>query len=875
MSVYKQLYRAAKAKQKLKLRVTTSTREAEAEPKMTPKPVTIEDVPETSEPAEAKPVEKTQKPVIVPSTTAIRVQAVERPRPTPPAPEWHFTPESQLHAQLSNMARNHEELEKNIAQIEAEVAQMSLRASALPRVPPISPLRADRVRDKMPSPPQTERFSAAWNSGSLPAPFMVAAPAVALATPEVVKVTITPQKPSEEKAAAAEVPAPAPRATFAVCCNSCDRNIPDSHYHCSTCDDGDFDLCQGCVDMGITCYGADHWLIKRFTKNGAIINSTTERIAPKPKAAAKPEPVPAAAPAPAPAPAPRPAIPTSFFDFHESAFRDATGNVRTCNNCVAGKSRRRYGPPRRVLVANGRRPDMTEAEFVHCTSCFDFDLCKACFIKNDHGHHPKHGFIPAVEGTVMGEKVSRLLAPGRSQRHNAVCDGCEKFIVGIRHKCLDCPDWDYCSECVVNAGFVHPNHRFVPVYEPISEIKAHVRAASRQVHYGICCDGPLCMTSRSGTSYYIVGERYKCAVCDNTDFCANCEASPSNTHNKTHPLIKFKTPVRHVSVTTTGEHEDGKRMPTMGDRVRHSFASSQSRATETTLTSRDISINSVQTVVDVKPTEAEAVKADEEHVKEEFKEEAKEEEEEKEIKQEKIESEVAPPPRAAPSVEDLVAVYERDTVADGTVLPPSHVFEQTWVLRNAGTVAWPAGCRVKFVSGDYMGHVDPNHPAGIQELVSASETTICYNSLAPGDEFAFTVLLRTPARFGKAISYWRLTTEDGVKFGHRLWCDIEVQPTKSEEAKAPEPVVEDAFQSPLVIPKLEKESPVSSVHQDAEPESASLPAEEEGDDFDDLEDDEWADDQSQDGFLTDDEYDILDASDEEYLEDQQKKLHKK
>jgi next-to-BRCA1 protein 1 len=43
MAVYKQLYRAAKAKSKLKLRVTI----LEQEPKAVPKPVSVQDVPET------------------------------------------------------------------------------------------------------------------------------------------------------------------------------------------------------------------------------------------------------------------------------------------------------------------------------------------------------------------------------------------------------------------------------------------------------------------------------------------------------------------------------------------------------------------------------------------------------------------------------------------------------------------------------------------------------------------------------------------------------------------------------------------------------------------------------------------------------------
>lgn len=62
-------------------------------------------------------------------------------------------------------------------------------------------------------------------------------------------------------------------------CSICGEQIPDidGHYHCSICDDDDFDLCQACVDKGIRCRSEDHWLIKRIVKNRQGIN-TTEKI---------------------------------------------------------------------------------------------------------------------------------------------------------------------------------------------------------------------------------------------------------------------------------------------------------------------------------------------------------------------------------------------------------------------------------------------------------------------------------------------------------------------------------------------------------------------------------------------------------------------
>ncbi|ORY57287.1 uncharacterized protein BCR38DRAFT_450101 [Pseudomassariella vexata] len=646
------------------------------------------------------------------------------------------------------------------------------------------------------------------------------------------------------------------RRPLTVCCNSCDRAVPDAHFHCSTCDDDDFDLCQDCVSQGIACYDDNHWLIKRTIKDGEITYSTTH-VAPKTSRSTLNSQKTAPVQSP-PQPQPQLNLPfrPAFENFRIVPTQSAqpTWNTvyqaRTCNCCVQ---------------------EFPEQEFLHCTECDDYDLCKLCFAKDIHGHHPKHGFTPAAKDTVLEQSISARLSPGRNVVHNAICDGCDKYVRGVRHKCLDCPDWDYCSECVQNASFIHPNHRFVAVYEPI--IDRTFRSINRSVHTGICCDGPLCTsTSKRSGPKYIVGERYKCAVCHDTDFCENCEASPANTHNKTHPLIKFRTPVRHVSVTTTGEHVDGQVLPAMGDRSPRQRTSHRSTETESVPSLRDtIAVNSVQTVVDVKPEPQQPADTTE--------------------AEPEVEKEVLKPTVEVPTP-DLIAIFKHDTVLDGTVMPPNHTFEQTWVLKNEGRAAWPAGCKVKFVGGDWMGAVDPTHPAGLHELVSASESTVCYNQLQPGQEFPFTVLMRTPDHEGTFISHWRLTTSDGVKFGHKLWCEVKVQAApKVKEAAILDSKVPDMGKSQMIIPKLDHESPAASMYvhktepeaelettettETTETDTLALSNRDNEDEYEDCaEDDAWAE-ESDDGFMTDEEYDILDASDEEYLSELQNKVSKK
>ncbi|KAL8694027.1 MAG: hypothetical protein Q9218_001265 [Villophora microphyllina] len=555
---------------------------------------------------------------------------------------------------------------------------------------------------------------------------------------------------------------PSMAGSFIISCNKCQANIPNAHWHCSTCNAGDFDLCGQCIEKGILCEGEDHWLIKRTIKDGKVLNSTTETIAPKK--------IPKMEPAKAMSEAST--APAEKENNNEKP--EDTDMYRTCNSCVQGPTAQR---------------DLT--------------------------------LIRALTSSVFPES---------------------KFdIYGTRHKCLNCPDWDFCSACMKGARTTHPGHRFVPLNEPIP-----FQTQRSPTHYNINCDGPLCKDYHG----YIVGDRYKCAVCHDTDFCAKCEALPKNPHNRTHPLIKFRTPVRNVSVTTLGEKENGEQMAAMGDH-QPKFAS---KATET---------------VPVAATADAATQPQNipEH---------------KEIKTEET--------KAALS-EELQAHFVRDAVADGSVYPPNKQFGQVWTIRNPGPHAWPAGCSIRFTGGDTMFNVDPNHPSSVSELVKATESNVINHEVAVGQEIDFTVWMRTPEREGKAISYWRLKDAEGVAFGHKLWCDIVVKKSgiddgttvtvKKEEEKSVVEVKkeEDASSSThsqMIFPKLDKESTVLEIHEAAAAAPSMVPIVavseavianenalvEEVENLD-LEDVSV---ESDDGFMTDEEFEMLEASEDDFGE---------
>jgi len=514
---------------------------------------------------------------------------------------------------------------------------------------------------------------------------------------------------------------------WSVYCNSCDNAMDNHHFHCSICDDGDYDLCEKCVAQGKVCPGEGHWLVKRFIHDGKVVNSTTERVSPKKQS---PTATPAfSGPTEESFAEAKRDIPGAFADEIKSLAEESLQQTRTCNSCV-------------IVLA--------EREFVTCDTCEDFDLCIKCHSDDKHGHHPAHGFKPATEDTVLSAASKAKLAVGRDARHNAICDGCDKHIRGVRHKCLNCPDWDYCHQCIQYAGHRHAGHRFVALYEPIADSKAIL---SR--HIGVMCDGPLC-ANRPGASY-ITGVRYKCTICHDTDFCASCEAHPSSQHNPTHPLLKLRTPVRNISVATENEVQGGQ-VRVLGDR-RQQKTQKAGPCEKLSAAQTNCAIP-VQTVAEIKPIEAK--------------------------KDEAVPIPVKPFEQtlrhASSSGSLLNAEFVSDSVADGTIMAPNIRFTQVWILKNPGPAVWPAGCSVRYVGGDNMLNVDNKHPAAVGTIAAASESNILAREIKVGEEVGFMVTLKAPVREGKSISYWRVKAPDGTPFGHRLWCDIDVKQPEPNRA---------------------------------------------------------------------------------------------
>ncbi|KAE8371518.1 hypothetical protein BDV26DRAFT_275928 [Aspergillus bertholletiae] len=612
-----------------------------------------------------------------------------------------------------------------------------------------------------------------------------------------------------------------PTGVFCIDCNHCGLSIPNEHYHCSICDDGDYDLCLHCVDSGVTCPNEDHWLIRRIVKDGIVTNSTTETVAPR-KLQVE-----------APKEAPEKVEKTPEL-VQEAVSRDTPKTLPVAPEVPVHLEAR---------ICNACLKEFNETKIVTCLQCKDYDLCITCLLKDAHGHHPAHNFSLLHDGPFcLKNLVLSRCKPGRRYQHAAICDGCEKNVVGVRHKCLTCPDWDYCSECFANASETHPGHRFAPLYEAISE-----PSQAHDVHYGIFCDGPLC--KNRAVPGYISGVRYKCSVCYDLDFCASCEALPTNTHNRTHPMVMLKTPVRDVTVSTLQEDRFGGSTVTLGDRAQKS-SSNQAIS----------SVKPQATIPDVPVKEESEVPQGSEPVKQESP-----------LSKEQPNKAEKPTNNAASGYD---ALFVRDTIPDNTIMSPNEVFHQTWTLYNPGPLAWPAGSDVRFVGGDSMFNVDTNHPLSLDSVSAAMESTKLAEPLESGQSADFIVTLKAPSRVGTAISYWRLKLPNGMPFGHRLWCEIQVREDSSSSIKGPFGLESEGKTSPgrtesqMIFPKLEKESPEASAHEGGivAPVAPSVSNPSEQDILEDVESLSLGDHETENGFLTDEEYDILDASDQEYMD---------
>ncbi|KAK1433851.1 hypothetical protein QVD17_10769 [Tagetes erecta] len=101
-------------------------------------------------------------------------------------------------------------------------------------------------------------------------------------------------------------------------------------------------------------------------------------------------------------------------------------------------------------------------------------------------------------------------------------------------------------------------------------------------------------------------------------------------------------------------------------------------------------------------------------------------------------------------------------VLDGTIMAPLTPFTKIWRMRNNGTAIWPRGSQLQWIGGDRLSNS------------SAVEVEIPVDGLPVEKELDIAVDFSAPELPGRYVSYWRMASPSGQKFGQRVWVLIQV-----------------------------------------------------------------------------------------------------
>ncbi|XP_059304009.1 protein JOKA2 [Lycium ferocissimum] len=118
-------------------------------------------------------------------------------------------------------------------------------------------------------------------------------------------------------------------------------------------------------------------------------------------------------------------------------------------------------------------------------------------------------------------------------------------------------------------------------------------------------------------------------------------------------------------------------------------------------------------------------------------------------------------------------------ILDGTIMTPLTRFTKIWKMKNNGNLVWPQGTQLVWIGGDRL-----------SDKFSV-ELEITPAGLAVDQELDVAVDFTAPEHPGRYMSYWRLASSSGQKFGQRVWVLIQVDAVLNQPKQE---LVHEAFQ---------------------------------------------------------------------------------
>ncbi|KAH9452864.1 hypothetical protein Pst134EB_016815 [Puccinia striiformis f. sp. tritici] len=422
--------------------------------------------------------------------------------------------------------------------------------------------------------------------------------------------------------------------------------------------------------------------------------------------------------------------------------------------------------------------------------------------------------------------------PSSNKTHYAQCDMCDQRITGVRWKCVDCVDWDSCDQCRKNVPAIHPFHRLVPITDPNQ--LAHLPAQHNKSHPHVYCDG--CHEPVRGIRYkcsHLDCPDYDlCSRCESSPIpkhnidhvmfkirdshtwqsaVAASQSSPQNahlpsahglTHNLDHAVspaqpelsaascqefFKFKVRSQHIT-PDAGLVLDNNlfALPTacMGEKSLPRFTESLSNLStppmskSTSISAESHGSNQLQSVVQQHPdlesvpscsgVKFENSQSDDERLGNST----------KSLDLPGAFPEESYPPAQIPAVSpasmgqstvssvaipeeykpEYGARFESDmNLPDGTCVSAGARFTKIWLVRNTGSEEWPVDTRIEFNGGYHH----------------SSQGSFSVPAALPNEVVEVTVETMAPEESGGYMQVWRLVRQDGIKFGDRLWINLQ------------------------------------------------------------------------------------------------------
>ncbi|XP_021292139.1 protein NBR1 homolog [Herrania umbratica] len=108
------------------------------------------------------------------------------------------------------------------------------------------------------------------------------------------------------------------------------------------------------------------------------------------------------------------------------------------------------------------------------------------------------------------------------------------------------------------------------------------------------------------------------------------------------------------------------------------------------------------------------------------------------------------------------------SVLDGTVMAPSTPFTKIWRMRNNGTLPWCGRMQLVWIGGDKFSDA------------TSVEIEIPADGVPVDGELDIAIDFTAPQLPGRYVSYWRMASQTGMKFGQRVWVLIHVDTSIKE-----------------------------------------------------------------------------------------------